>query len=273
MLDKNKWSIRALGLSCCFLCLPVKAVTDFYMGGTGADLATMQKLGVEFSKRYPDVTVKTLPPLGSSGGIKALCASRLDIALTSRDLKPEEKKSNIQSKLYAYTPFIFVATPGYAKQTVSLTNLQKIYDASFSYWPDGRAARMVLRQPDDVDSTILKNSIDGFSRALQKAYQRKGKVVAFTDQESADYVERMSGAITTSSLSLIKAEKRNLMPLVFDGIEPSVENLKNGRYKLKKSLYFVFSTTPSEHVKNFMAFMKSDVVQKILLETGHLSIP
>lgn len=63
------------------------------------------------------------------------------------------------------------------------------------------------------------------------------------------------------------------MPLVFDDIEPSVENLKNGRYKLKKSLYFVFSTSPSEQVKNFMAFMGSGVAQRILLETGHLSVP
>lgn len=243
------------------------------MGGTGADLATMQQLGLAFSKRYPDVTVKILPSLGSSGGIKALHDSRLDIALTSRDLKPEEKQPSIQSKLYAYTPFIFVATPGYAKQTVSLINVQKIYDASLPYWPDGRAARVVLRPPGDSDSQILKNSIDGFSRVLLKAYQRKGKIIAFTDQESADYVERMAGAVTTSSLSLIKAEKRNLMPLVFDGIEPTVENLKNGHYKLKKSLYFVFSTNPAEHVKHFIEFMKSDVAQRILLETGHLSVP
>jgi len=271
-VNKNKLSITALGLSLCLLCLPAKAATDFYMGGSGTDLGTMQQIGQAFSKRYPDVTVKIFPSLGSSGGIKALGASRLDIALTSRDLKPKEKRPNIQSKLYAYTPFIFVATPDYARQNVSLINLQNIYDASSPYWPDGRAARIVLRPSSDSDIKILKNSIEGFTKVLQKAYQRKGKIIAFTDQEAADYAERMSGAVTTSSLSLIKAEKRNLMPLMIEGIEPSVENLKNGRYKFKKSLYFVFSTNPSEHVQHFMEFMKSDTAQRILLETGHLSV-
>lgn len=262
-----------LGLTLYGFALPLKAATDFWIGGSGADLGTMKLLGTAYSELYPDVTVKVMPSLGSTGAIKALKASRLDLATTSRPLKTSEKTPLIQSALYAYTPFIFVATPSYAQQTVSVAQLQKIYDGSHPYWPDGRASRAILRPDNDSDPRILKASLEGFSETLIKAYQRRVKLVAFTDQESADYVERIPGALGTSVLSLIKSEERNLKPLDLEGVEPTVENMKNSRYKMKKNLYFVFSAQPSMQLKRFLSFVKSTKAQQILLETGHETVP
>lgn len=262
-------NIFAFVLTAFLFVLPVKAASTLLIGGSGADLGTMKLLGKEFTKLYPNIKVKVLPSLGSGGGVKALMANRLDLAVTSRELKAKEKRPNIQSLLYANTPFVFVSTPDYANQSVTIETLQKIYEGSQPFWPDGRQARAILRPPSDSDSKLLKSYLPGFSQALKNAYQRRAKLVAFTDQESADAVIRIPGAVGTSVLCLVKSEGRNLSPLTIDGVEPTVENLKNGRYKMKKPLYAVVSTDPATKVQNFLSFLQSDIGQKILSDTGH----
>ena len=63
---------------------------DLTLGGTGADLETMRVLGEAFEKANPGITIEVLPSLGSGGGIKALLAGVIDLALTARPLtKPQ----------------------------------------------------------------------------------------------------------------------------------------------------------------------------------------
>ena len=56
------------------------------IGGTGAALGPMARLGDAFQDLHPDTTIEILPSLGSGGGIKATMAGAIDIGLSSRDL-------------------------------------------------------------------------------------------------------------------------------------------------------------------------------------------
>jgi len=251
----------------------VANATTLWMGGSGSDLGTMKILAQAYSKKHLEVAIKVLPSLGSNGGLKALKAGRLDLVLLSRGLKKSEKSPQLQAVLYATTPLVFVASPYYAHQSMTTRQIQKIYDGSHPYWPDGRVSRSILRHDKDSDVLVLKQSSPDYIEVFEKAYQRKVKLVAFTDQESADMVENVEGAIGTSALSLILSENRTLQPIVLDGVKPSVENLKNGQYTLKKSLYFAYSANPSHQLQRFLDFVQSAEGQQILLDTGHVPVP
>ena len=54
------------------------------IGGTGSALGVMRFLGQEFSALQPATALTVLPMLGSGGGIKALIADTLDIAVSAR---------------------------------------------------------------------------------------------------------------------------------------------------------------------------------------------
>ncbi len=66
------------------------------IGGTGAALGTMRILADQFVRKRPDISVVIPDSLGSGGGIKAVLAGALDIALSSRQLKPKEQKRRRQ---------------------------------------------------------------------------------------------------------------------------------------------------------------------------------
>ena len=78
------------------------------IGGTGAALGTMRILADQFVRKRPDISVVIPDSLGSGGGIKAVLAGALDIALSSRQLKPKEQNAGAKATQYATTPFVLV---------------------------------------------------------------------------------------------------------------------------------------------------------------------
>jgi len=80
------------------------------IGGTGAAVAVMTRLGAAFAAYQPDLAVEVLPSLGSSGGIRALAGGAIDIAVSARALKPEEEAQGLQAVALLRTPFVFVTS-------------------------------------------------------------------------------------------------------------------------------------------------------------------
>ena len=70
---------------------PAFAETTVRIGGTGIALAALQEVGAGLTAAEPGVQVEILPSMGTPGGIKALIAGAIDIAVAARALKPEEK--------------------------------------------------------------------------------------------------------------------------------------------------------------------------------------
>jgi phosphate transport system substrate-binding protein len=48
------------------------------IGGTGAALGTMRVLTAEFGKSSPDIQIRIVPSLGSSGAVKAVLDGAID---------------------------------------------------------------------------------------------------------------------------------------------------------------------------------------------------
>ncbi len=82
------------------ICLPFSGsgfAATLKIGGTGAALGTMRLLADEFVRLHPDTSIVIPDSLGSGGGIKAVLAGALDIALSSRQLKSKEKNAGAKS--------------------------------------------------------------------------------------------------------------------------------------------------------------------------------
>jgi len=75
--------------------------------GTGSSIRVMEQMAKDFQKKHPNVAVKVLPSIGSIGGIKALQAGKIDIGLSARSLKPEERSAGIIEEPYGRIAFIF----------------------------------------------------------------------------------------------------------------------------------------------------------------------
>lgn len=259
-------AIIALGLAPCALAETIA------IGGSGADLASMRLLAEAFQRVEPKISVKVLPNLGSGGGVKAVLAGKLDIALLTRALDDKETRHGLRKLHYARTPLVFAVTHGNPQAGIDRARLIEIYSGRNLRWKHGAPIRLVLRPNSDSDTLILKQSLPGIAPSLNEAYQRPGLPIAVTDQDAADAIETIPGAVGTSTLALLLAEKRKLKPLAVNGVVPSPATLASGAYPFAKELYFVLPAASPLHVQRFIAFVQSRQGAGILEKTGHFVI-
>jgi phosphate transport system substrate-binding protein len=65
-------------------------------------------------------------------------------------------------------------------------------------------------------------------------------------------------------------DRVNALPI--DGVEPSVENIKNKRYQFIRPFLFIFKHEPQESGKKFLSYILSPEGQKILVHEGLVSV-
>src|SRR5512137_2326936 len=90
----------------CFLALMpalAGAQETVRVGGVGTALGVMRIIAGAFEAANPGIRVQVVPSLGSSGGIKAIGEGALDISLSGRPLKEEEKSKGLAAQELART--------------------------------------------------------------------------------------------------------------------------------------------------------------------------
>ena len=244
------------------------AAESLKITGSGTALGTMRLLVDEFAARNPDTDVKTLASLGSAGGIRALAAGAIDIAVTSRPMNESERRLGAIEIEYARTPLVFAVSADSKVTAISSSELADIYVGKLVTWPDGSAVRIVLRPAFDSDTEIVKNISPEIRQGLVAAEARPGVRFALTDQDAADDLEKIPGAIGPISLAVIASEKRALRALKLDGTEPTPMNAASGAYPHYKRLFLVTGARPSTAVERFVVFVQSATGQKIIASNG-----
>lgn len=253
------------------LCLPPQTLAEpLKLGGTGAALGTMQRLLEALQQSDPTFRLTIVPSLGSSGGLKALEAGALDIAVISRALTPAEAARGLVAREYGKTPFL-LATNKPGMTGLTLQQVADIYAGTHTTWPDGTPIRLVLRPAADVDSGLLAAFSPAVKQSLALAMAKEGMVVAMTDQDSAKDLVRLPGSLGTTSLAILLSEGHALTPLALDGRVPSVATLADGTYPYFKPLFVVTKGAPTGEVARFLNFLFSPAGHQVLSATGHWS--
>tara|TARA_R110002153_G_scaffold22740_18_gene74535 strand:- start:3710 stop:4582 length:873 start_codon:yes stop_codon:yes gene_type:complete len=240
------------------------------IGGTGAALGGMKLLADAYMQSHPDINVVVLPSLGSSGGVKALLANRIDFALTSRDLKDAERAEGVTAVEYARTPVVFSTHLETAADNITLAELPLIYNGENATWPDGSNLRLIMRPPSESDMKLLASLSPQMEKSVEAAHRRGDLLVAINDQDNATALEKVRGSLGLSTLAQITTENRRLKILSLDGQQGSVESLRDGEYGHAKILFLVTKPIQSALVSNFVTFMRSDEGAAILSASGHL---
>jgi phosphate transport system substrate-binding protein len=249
---------------------PASAESVLKMGGVGSALESMKLVAEAFKKTHPGIRIQILPSLGSTGGIKAVLEGALDIGLSGRPLNDGERTRGAIEIEYARTPFVFVTNRNTTASGLSTGELVEIYEGKRQEWPEGTRIRLVLRPESDVDTAMIKQISPRMEEAVKAALSRQGMIVAMTNQDSDDLVEKTRGSLGASTLAQLISEKRSSKILSFNGIHPSVRTLADGSYPLVKRLYMITSPKASPLVREFISFILSSKGRRVLSENGHL---
>ena len=241
--------------------------------GTGGAIGGMKLLAEAFRKAEPGVDVIILQCLGSSGGIRAVLAGKLDIGLSARPLSPEEMAQGPRQTAYARTAFVFAVNPDVNLSDTTLAEVIDIYAGRKTDWEGGAALRIILRPAADTDTIVLRKISPEMAYAVERSQKREGLIVATTDQDSADEIERTRGSFGTSTLALVVSEQRRIRTLSLSGVTPTTKSVRDGTYPYTKTFFLVTRQAPSPAAGKFIRFVRSPEGKAILSRVGHVPLP
>jgi phosphate transport system substrate-binding protein len=230
-----------------------------------------------YSKVRPDVHAKAMvPPLGSNGGLRALAAGVIDIAVaTIPSSFPTASENEATNKIIPWvrTPFIFTGRDIVSGTKLTLGQVADLYSGRVAQWPDGKPVRLVTRTERESDTRLLRAISREMNETMTKASNHTGMPFAENDIDNQQLLERVPGSFGAIGLGQALLSDSSLKPISLDGVLPTVENLKSGAYRMEKPLYLIVSKSPSAATLEFIQYLHSPDVLKAIGRYGFIPMP
>lgn len=240
------------------------------VGGTGAGTVLMQHLIGVYLNHYPNRPVSAvMPPMGSGGGMRALSAGAIQLAVISLPPAPEESAS-FQVTPWLTTPLVFTGknvTPG---TQLTVATVSDMFSGQTTQWADGTAIRIILRSERETDTKRLRAYASSLDAALTNAHKRLGIIMADNDVENLIRLEQTPGSFGTIALGQLLLTKSPLKPAMFDGAIPSADALGKGTYRLEKPFYLVSARNPNPATQEFIKFLQSQDALRFAMHNGFI---
>ena len=246
---------------------PAAAREPLRIGGAGAATGVIRLLTNDFTRIDGRTAVQIPADLGSAGGIQAVIAGALDLAVTARPVTAEEAKAGVKDVLWAQTPLAFVSSYPHHLGLKSSAAAQ-LFASPRATWPDGGPVRLIMRPPNEMDLGAALAGLPGMEAALAAARRRADIPVAATAQDNADLAQKMEGSLTVMGLSQIITERPKLRILPLDGVRPSLDAMGDGSYRLAQTFHLVLPPNPNQPAKRFLVFLSTAKAKRILQEGG-----
>lgn len=77
-----------------------------------------------------------------------------------------------------------------------------------------------------------------------------------------------SGAIGMTTMTVVEQSNRRVKALMLNGVAPSAENVKSGRYFLTRDFYFVIKGEPTPSLRKFLDFVLSPEGDQVITANG-----
>lgn len=241
------------------------------IGGTGAVTALLQDMAGAFGRVAPDDRLEVIPGLGSSGGIAAAEAGAITLAVTGRALRESERAAGLLVVPFLETPFVFAASTG-VSLSLSRSDLIGIYTGALVAYPDGAPLRLILRPRSDAQTLMMVRHIEGMAAALETARLRSELPVAGNDQDNMDLARRLEGAFGGFPLTQLASEANTFRHVVIDGVAPTLEEMREGRYPYRLQVDFVSKGPPSAAARRFLAFLASPEAAAMIEKAGAIRV-
>jgi len=205
---------------------------------------------------------------GATKGIRDTAALKVDIGGSCRMTLPEVERKELHVSLHpvAWDALAIIVHPDNPVQTLSTEQVKDIYLGKITNWKQVGGADQV------INLYARQGKYSGVGYAIRQ-YLFQDSAMEFVTpnmvKSSGPLEKAVESDVTAMGITGVSsARKRKVKIIGFDGRKPDYENIKNGSYGLYRPLYLVTSPTPSNKVKEFLAFAQSTDGRKIIRDNG-----
>lgn len=236
------------------------------LAGSGSNLPVTRALAAAYAAKgaAPPVVHGSV---GSGGGMRALLDGAIDIALVSRPLTSKERGANVVAIPYARAPVVVAVHSSVPDVSIDRRWLLEIFDGRRTTWSDGSPIVVLQRERGDSSHSAAAKVIPELAEIDEAAYQARRWRVIYDDVGMEDAIASTEGSIGLMGSGSLPTD-RPIRALVFEGVEPTLEALADGRYPLYKDLAFVTLGNTDERIGNFLRFAFSADAQATITAHG-----
>jgi len=239
------------------------------IAGSGTNLSITRLLAKTFMQVHPNIIIEIPESIGSGAAIHAVSDGAIPIGLISRPLEGNENSLGLMVVDYAKTPLVIGVHPTVPDNGLSYNDLLDIYRGKKNRWKDGKEIIVLTREPGESSIDLLAREIPGFAKVYNASQKAELWSTLRKDQVMNQTLAKTPHAIGISDLGTIAIEHLRIKPLSINGIVPSPKSIKNGTYKLVKTLSLIYKKEDlSPSAKLFIDFVQSASAAKLLINNG-----
>ena len=225
-----------------------------------------EELAKAFKANNPNVTIDVQGG-GSGVGIKSANDGVVDIGMSSRELKTEEK--GLKEFKIAIDGISIIVNPANGVTNLSLEQIQKIYIGEITDWSQigGKAGKITVVTREEGSGTR-----GAFIELTKVEVTENDKKV---DKTTATAITQGStGAVMTTVASDPNAigyasfgaaeENTNVKMISVDNVQTTAENIYAGTYKISRPFLMLTKEEPTGIVKEFIDFILSAEGQEVV---------
>lgn len=243
--------------------------------GSTTLLPVAQKAVEAFQKRKPGIKI-TLTGGGSQIGINSLVDGLSDIAMSSREMKEEEKeklrkkRAEAKGNIVAWDGIVPIVHPSNPVKNLTIAQLKDIYTGKVTDWQEvgGKKGPIAVISRDTTSGTheawselVLNHEsvVAGaqFQGSSETVLKRVASVPNAIGYDGIGYVE---GATQVKSVSV-------------DGAKASASTVSDKSYKIARPIYMFTRGNPSAVVVEFLDFVLSPEGQALVKEAKFVPVP
>jgi len=225
-----------------------------------------EKLAMKYQEEN-DVKIE-VNQIGSSAGITNAINGVSQIGMSSRDLKQEEKDSNLQELIIAYDGIVVVAHPSNPVKDLTMEQVKQIFTGEVTNWKEVGGEDMeivVVSREDGSGSRDAFQEIVGY----ESGQLIKNAIVASGNGNIKTTVAMNKHAIGFISFEYID---ESISPMAINGVAAKAENVLAGTYELSRPFLFVHKEDVPEAAKQFMEFILTPEGQKVVESAGAIPL-
>ena len=234
--------------------------------GSTSMAALMKEIADAYMKMNTHATIQ-VTATDSTKGLNSVMSGNCDMAMSSRDLKDEEK-SELKEYQIAIDGIAVITNSANKVKDLTLDQVKDIYTGKITNWKEvgGNDADIVVVSREDGSGTR-----DGFQEIVgfesgdltSNAQISDGSGnIKTTVQGNENAIGYISFGYLDDSINAVK----------IGGVEPKEENVYNDKYPISRPFLLVTKGEASGDAKSFIDYVLSDEGQKTIEKEGFMSV-
>ena len=239
------------------------------LDGSSGMLPLAKSLAAAYQRQSSDPQVQIGMGLGTGPRLRALAERKIQVALASHGIKPEDvQKQNLTIIEVAKGAIVFAVNSSVPITNITESQVCDVYSGKIRSWQflggSDYPVAVLTRPPTEVDPEVIRAKIGCFKELRES---ETAKVMA-RGGDMAKALAETPHALGMTSMTVVEQSEGKVRALTLNGIAPTAENAKSGRYFLTRDFLFVIKGQPTGPVKRFLDFVLSPEGDRVIQANG-----